>query len=158
MMRLRAVITALACLLASAAGAHPAPNSTLRLEFTDAAVRAEYWLPVSELGHARAAEPASALPDYLLRRLAVETPSGAAWRVAVRGIREDRYLEHDYLVADLALTPPRGAPLRQLVLVDDVITHEVRNHLLFVVQNLATGNQLVGTLQYPARRLAIQAR
>ena len=55
-------------LLAGAAYAHPAPNSTLRLEFRADAVHAEYWVPVSELAFARAADPAGEeFAAYLLR-------------------------------------------------------------------------------------------
>jgi hypothetical protein len=148
-----------ALIAAATAASHPAPNSSLRLEVLADAVRAEYWLPVSELGYARAREPRTDLQTYLVRRMSAETPVGTSWRIYVKGIRGDRYLDHEYLVADLLLTPPRGQPVNRFVLTDDVITHEVRNHRLFVVQRPASGAQpaarLIGTLQYPARRLEI---
>jgi hypothetical protein len=151
----RAFLTALCCLVATAAIAHPAPNSSLRLTVLADQVRAEYWLPVSELELARAQDPAADLPTYLLRRMSAQGPDGAAWRIAVTGIRQANYLDHEYLVAALLLTPAVGQPTRRLMLADDVITHEVRNHRLWVVQNLPAGNRVVGTLQYPVRRLEI---
>lgn len=142
-------------LAAAAAHSHPAPNSTLRLDFEAHAVRAEYWLPVSELGYARAGENAPDLAAYLLARLHAESPAGEAWKIHVKAVRADRYLEHDYLVAELQLAPPPGVAARPFVLVDDVITHEVRNHIVFVVENRPTGNRLIGMLQYPNRRLSV---
>jgi hypothetical protein len=151
-------IAAILALSPSAASAHPAPNSTLRLDFQRNEVRAQYWLPASELAHARAADPEGTLPAYLLRRLALRTFEGRPWRVEVLALREDRYLDHDYLVAELRLSPPEGATPRRFVLIDDVITHEVRNHVVFVVGKLDIGNGLIGTLQYPVSRLEIAAR
>jgi hypothetical protein len=136
--------------------AHPAPNSTLRLEFLADGVQAEYWLPVSELDHARAADRSDAdFPAYLLRHVAAETPAGTPWRVTVTGVREANYLDHAYLVAELTLAPPPGALARQFVLIGDAVTHEVRNHVIYVVDNRGADSQLLGALQYPARRLVI---
>jgi hypothetical protein len=49
------------------------------------------------------------------------------------------------------------------VFIDDAITHEVRNHVVVVVAMrdyadlaLESGPLMLGALQYPARRLAIQ--
>lgn len=148
-------LAAILLLAAAAAHSHPAPNSTLRLDFEARAVRAEYWLPVSELEYARAGQNAPDLAAYLLGRLHAESPAGDAWKIRVMAIREDRYLEHDYLVAQLHLAPPAGLAVRPFVLVDDVITHEVRNHIVFVVENRASGNRLIGMLQYPNRRLSV---
>lgn len=145
-------------LAAAAAYPHPAPNSLLRLEFQPEAVHAEYWLPVSELAHARAAERSD--PDfaaYLLRHVAAETPEGKPWRVTVRAVREATYLDHPYLVAELRLLPPASAPVREFVLIGDAVTHEVRNHVVYVVEKHGPGSHLLGALQYPARRLAIAA-
>ncbi|MDF3022633.1 MAG: HupE/UreJ family protein [Steroidobacteraceae bacterium] len=146
---------AMLLMVATTAHSHPAPNSTLRLDFEAHGVRAEYWLPVSELGYARAGENEPDLAAYLLGRLHAESPAGEAWKIRVKAVREDRYLEHDYLVAELQLAPPPGVAARPFVLVDDVITHEVRNHIVFVVENRPSGNRLIGMLQYPNRRLSI---
>jgi hypothetical protein len=152
-MRMRALAGCWGLIASVAATAHPSPNSSLRLEFLADAVRAEYWLPVSELAHARARDPAGDLPSYLLKRMSAQSPSGAPWRIAVEHIREDRYLDHEYLVAELSLTPPAGQPANRLLLTEDVITHEVRNHRVFVIRNLPAGNRLMGTLQHPARHI-----
>jgi hypothetical protein len=148
-----------AALAAAVAFAHPAPSSIVRLEFRADAVHAEYWVPVSELDYARAADAVGdEFPAYLLRHVAAETEGGAPWRVAVNAVRETTYLDHAYLVAELTLAPPAGASVRQFVLVDDAVTHEVRNHVVYVVARRGGDADLVGALQYPARRLAIAAR
>ncbi len=91
---------------------------------------------------------------YLLRHIAVETPEGAPWRIQVRGVRDASYLEHDYLLAELELIPPPGVSPQRFVLVDDAVTHEVRNHVVWVVSR--QGDGLLGALQYPARRLTVE--
>ena len=116
--------------------AHP------RAEF-DAATRiprglacgAEYWLP--RLG-ARARD-APRIPPTRLRRLstAARRRRNAGRRALARrpstASARPTYLEHAYFVAELRLVPPRGAPAREFVLVNDAVTHEVRNHVVFVV-------------------------
>jgi hypothetical protein len=148
------LLAALAC----AALAHPAPSSILRLELRTAAVRAEYWVPVSELEYARAADPAGDLPAYLLRHVAAETAAGVRWRVTVASVREAAYQQHAYLVARLDFEPPAGSSARDLVLIDDAVTHEVRNHVVYVVARRDAESGVVGALQYPARRLEISPR
>jgi len=154
----RAGITALLALLAAGAAAHPAPNSLFKLDFRPSGIRAEYWVPLSELAYARAAEPGGDFADYLLRHVAVESARGAEWRVSVAGMRETAYAGHDYLVADLRLLPPARESPRPFVLVDDAVTHEVRNHVIYVVELRDTGSELLGLLQYPTRRLEVSAR
>ena len=145
-------------LLAAVAQAHPAPNSILKLDFRAAAVHAEYWVPVSELEFARAADPRGGeFADYLLRHVAAQSPGGASWRVSVAGVREASYADHAYLVADLRLLPPDGTSPRRFVLLDDAVTHEVRNHVIYVVAVEGAGSDLIGLLQYPARRLEVAA-
>ena len=158
-MRIGRHIAVLFGLLAASTGhTHPAPSSLLRLAFQDDAVHAEYWLPVSELAHARAAEQDDPdFPAYLLRHVAVETRAGKPWRVTVQAVREATYLDHPYLVAELRLIPPARARVREFVLIEDTVTHEVRNHVLYVVERQGTGSVLLGALQYPARRLEILA-
>jgi hypothetical protein len=154
----RAALSALLALLAAGASAHPAPNSRLELAFDETGVRAEYWVPVSELAYARAAEPRGGFADYLLRHFSAETPAGAPWHVSVAGVREASYAGHAFLVADLSLLPPVGSSPRAFVLLDDAVTHEVRNHVVFVVARRDAGSDLLGLLQYPTRRLEIVAR
>jgi hypothetical protein len=154
--KLFALASFLVC--AAVAGAHPAPNSMLRLEFAANAVRADYWLPVSELQHARAADPGGEIAAYLLRHVGAETRDGRRWRVVVDAVRETDYLDHPYLVAELTMAPPAGAQAGEFVLVDDTVTHEVRNHVVYVVTPRGPGFDLIGALQYPARRLQVSAR
>jgi len=154
----RIAATLLFASLAAVAMAHPAPNSIMRLEFGTGVVRAEYWVPESELDYARAADPVGDFPAYLLRHVAAESPRGAPWRVSVEAFRQMTYLEHGYLVATLMFTPPAGASAGDFVLVDDAVTHEVRNHVVYVVTRHGTESGLAGALQYPQRRLDVAKR
>ncbi len=137
--------------------AHSAPNSFVKLSFLAQSVRAEVLVPESELAYATAAERASEpFAAYLLRHLSAETPQGAAWKVDVRSFSHTTYLEHAYLSAQVEFTPPAGVSPGSFVLVDDAVTHEVRNHVVIVLALGAANPELLGALQYPARRLAIQ--
>lgn len=153
---MRWALVAIFALAAAAAFAHPAPNSILKLEFQDERVLAEYWVPMSELDYARASDPGgSEFTAYLLRHVAAEAESGAHWRVRLKAVREADYLGHPYLVADLAFEPPAGTASDSFVLVDDLVTHEVRNHVVYVVTRRGADHALIGALQYPARRLMV---
>jgi hypothetical protein len=151
-----AELLALLCAFSSESLAHSAPQSFVKLEFLEHAVNAELLVPESELKFATAAEGATGpFANYLLRHLAAETPQGAAWKVVVRSVRNTTYLEHAYLSAQVELTPPAGASARAFMLVDDAVTHEVRNHLVIVLARGGTNPQVLGALQYPVRRLAV---
>ena len=76
--------------------------------------------------------------------------------MAVLSLRHVTYLEHAYLSAQLEFTPPAGASPGAFILVDDAVTHEVRNHVVIVLAPGAEKPELLGALQYPARRLAVQ--
>ena len=152
-----AALTALLGLLAVAASAHPAPNSMLRLDFRADGVRVECWVPQSELAYARTADPGGDFPAYLLRHVGAETRDGKPWRVTVGTVREATYLDQPYVVADLRFTPPAGTSTQDFVLIDDAVTHEVRNHVVFVPARREQGSDLLGALQYPARRLRVAA-
>jgi hypothetical protein len=156
---IRAVFAALALLLAGTSFAHPAPNSVLRLTIQPDGIHAEYWVPVSELGHARAAEPGGEeFPTYLMRHFGFETPAGKPWRATLETVRQADYFDHAFLVAEIRLVPPRGASTREFVVVDDTVTHEVRNHVVYVVAKRGDQAERLGALQYPARRLTVAAR
>lgn len=148
--------------LACAAGcglalAHSAPNSLVKLDFLAHAVRAEVLVPESELAHAIAAErPSEPFADYLRRHLSAETPQGAAWKLEVRSVVSTTWLGHAYLSAQVELTPPPGASVREFVLINDAVTHEVRNHVVLVIAPGGTTPEVLGALQYPARKLAVQ--
>jgi hypothetical protein len=148
------MVIAAACGIALA---HDAPHSMVKLEFQPHSVRAEVLVPESELAFALAAEDVSAaFAPYLLRHLAAETPQGKPWKVELRAVQSTRHLDHPYLLAQIELTPPAGAPAHSLVLIDDAVTHEVRNHVVLVFARSAAHTELLGALQYPARRLVIE--
>ena len=137
--------------------AHSAPHSFVSLDFGTNSVHAEMRVPKSELAFATAVEPGvPSFEAYLLRHVAAETPDGKHWRVTVRSVRSTVYLDHDYLVAQLELVPPAGASVRHFVLVDDAVTHEVRNHLVLVQARGDSQPGRLGLLQYPVRRLSIE--
>lgn len=144
-------------MLGGAVFAHPAPNSIMRLEFRPGAVHAEYWVPASELAYARAADPGGELPAYLMRHVTAEAVDGARWHLAVESVSETSYLGHPYLVAQLTLSPPAGESGREFVLVDDAVTHEVRNHVVYVVERRGSQSDVLGALQYPERRMVVAA-
>jgi hypothetical protein len=144
----------LSALFAAAALAHRAPNSVVKLEFATDHVVSEVMVPRSELAHALPAnEGQAALTRYLLQHVGAETTAGTPWRVEILGVRDSTYVDHEYMLAELNLIPPRGASPRSFVLITDSVTHEVRNHIVWVVD---TGsNELLGSLQYPERRLRV---
>ena len=75
-------------LAAGNAWAHRAPNSLVSLDFTPGSVRAELLVPISELAYATAADThGEAFAAYLLRHVAVESPTGARWAVNLRAVR-----------------------------------------------------------------------
>ena len=140
---------------AGAALAHRAPNSVVRIDFGADRVHAEVMVPRSELEHAMAGpQDAKTFGAYLLRHVRAEAPDGARWDMRVRSVRVASYLDHEYLFAELELVPPRGAPPGQFVLIDDAITHEVRNHVVWVVTR--QDDALIGALQYPRSRLTVE--
>ena len=75
----------------------------LRLDFRTTDVHAEYWIPASELAHARAADPqTSDFADYLLRHLAAESPRRrVAGRCGSTACARPSYVDHPYFVADV---------------------------------------------------------
>jgi hypothetical protein len=151
----RTAVGLLLAAICAAAFAHRAPDSFVRLEFTAAAVRAEVLVPQSELVFAMpGAHGTEEFTDYLLRHVAVESPAGTPWTVVVQSVRSTAYFEHEYLLAELALTPPAGESMQEFVLIDDAITHEVRNHLVVITKSGAQP-RVLGTLQYPQSRLAV---
>jgi len=148
------LLCAAGCALALA---HDAPNSLIKLDFVGDSVRAEVLVPESELAFATAAEHVSEpFADYLLRHLSAETPQGTPWKVDVRSVSNVTYLGHAYLSAQVEFTPPPGASPRSFVLIDDAVTHEVRNHVVLVLARGAANQEVLGMLQYPARRLVVQ--
>jgi hypothetical protein len=154
-MRTRAALALLLACGCSAALAHRAPNSFVQLDIGAHVVHAELLVPQSELAFALpGADQAAAFPDYLLRHVSVETPDGKPWKIVVRAVRKTVYFDHDYLVAELEITPPAGASMQDFVFIDDAVTHEVRNHLVIVTRR-GPETRVLGALQYPARRLAI---
>ncbi len=162
----RSRLLAATCMLAYAAAtaAHHAPNSFVRLDFRERSVKAEVMVPLSELGYALQGTPTvDAFPGYLLRHMSVTTVRGAAWTVKVTSVHAMTYFDQPYFRAEVELAPPPGGSARDFVLTSDAVTHEVRNHVVYVVAErdyadttLAAAPRLLGILQYPVRQLAVR--
>jgi hypothetical protein len=153
----RAWGAALLCIFSGVASAHSAPQSFVKFDFLEHSVRAEMLVPESEWAAATAADPASPpFEAYLLRHIAATTPAGTAWKIEVRSVRKTVYLEHDYLQADVEMTPPAGSSARKLMFSDDAVIHEVRNHVILVLARTAAQPAVLGALQYPARQLEVE--
>ena len=144
---------ALLTLGALRAGAHPAPNSVIKLDFGRNSVRAEMLLPTSELRYALAAEglPRSNIAaddplivDYLARHVALAARVGGNWHSALRCSHLQTTAGHEYLVAALDFAPPPGSSTREFIFHADPITHEVRNHVLLVLARSDYRTGLIG--------------
>jgi hypothetical protein len=77
-------------------------------------------------------------------------------------VRDGEISGHRYVVATIAMAPPADDSPRRLVLVDDAVTHEVRNHYVMLLARSDYAGGLVGDrpgllgfLQHPQRRLVI---
>jgi hypothetical protein len=151
------------------AAAHPAPSSSVALTFASRSVQAKLLLPVSELTYAMtdvaSQDPGSAhideraLRHYVATHVSAESHDGAPWSVTVRTVKADTLDDHDYWIVDMMLTPPPDGDVSDLVLVDDAITREIRNHFIFATardgEAAGTAADVVGILQYPTSRLSI---
>ena len=151
------------------AEAHPAPSSSVALTFAPRSVQAKLLLPVSELTYAMtdiaSQDPGSARIDeralrrYLAAHVSAESHDGAPWSAKVRTVKAETLDDHDYWTVDMTLTPPPDGDVSDLVLVDDAITREIRNHFIFATARAddaaGTKANVVGVLQYPASRLSI---
>ncbi|WP_225206924.1 HupE/UreJ family protein [Novosphingobium huizhouense] len=140
-------VAALVLLLLSApAAAHLTPNSEIRLDFAPGAVTADVVVPQSEFGYATGLAtdntPASlaAASRYLLAHMAVASPTGARWTVALRRLRFETIAGPPDLHASLVLVPPPGASDRAFRFDWRVITGEVPTHFALLV----VGGDLVG--------------
>jgi hypothetical protein len=100
-----------------------------------------------------------ALRRYVAAHVSAESHAGGPWSVTVGTVKAETLGDHDYWTVDLTLTPPSDGDVSDLVLVDDAITHEIRNHFIFVTarsgEAAGTGVGVVGVLQYPSSRLSV---
>jgi hypothetical protein len=77
-------------------------------------------------------------------------------------VRDGEISGHRYVVATIAMAPPADDSPRRLVLVDDAVTHEVRNHYVMLLARSDYAGGLVGDrpavlgfLQHSRRQLVI---
>lgn len=170
---IRVLIALTGLLLAAPAAAHLMPNSVISLDFDRAAVGAELLIPASEIGYAtghRLAVSAERgvgaertfLTGYIRSHLAMTTPDGRSWRLAITGyeVRSDSW--NTDIAATLRLTPPPGASARRMTLVYDGVIDRVANHFVLVFARsdfgagtLASSPEMIGGLQGSVHTLAI---
>jgi hypothetical protein len=174
--RLRAMsATICLCFLAlvsPACGAHAMPKSLVSLEFQQASVEARLRLPIDRLQYAMGRSPSGAgfdpmqssdeIIEYLRIHIRPLAPDGQPWAVLVENLRMERQESVRFLVADLRLTPPAGAPSNRLQFNYDAITHEIVTHTVLVSvrsdwKNGVFADQpvLIGVLRNPMSHLSI---
>ena len=155
---LRVLLAMALALIAMPALAHLTPNSEIRLDFAPGAVKADVVVPQGEFGYATGL-PTDNQPQSLakakarvLSDMAVLTPDGRPWRIAVNRIAFEQIAGPPDLHLSLTLTPPPGASDRKLRWRWHVITREAPSHfaLLAIDGDLAGGvrgsRELVGAL------------
>jgi hypothetical protein len=162
-MRVALVVIATVMLAPAPAWAHPAKSTAVMLDVVDDRVGAELHVPVDQLAMALERSPGDlALPaddallrDYLGRHLAVRTADGRPYRVELGALAIATVDDAPHLVAHMTWTPPVGARIDRLRLVDDVVLHRVVSHkiLVFVRSDFAaavfpTAPRLVDTLRF----------
>lgn len=162
------------CLSGSAAFAHNLPGSSVSLDFRQSEVGMTVVAPLDqlELGFAQPImdEPARVveryprdLPAYLTDHIRPVAPDGRVWRVTVDRLRVENGADgHADLVADLTLSPPSSAPVRQFRLNYSVVNHEVMTHtvLVFVRSDwdngvLGSEPKLLGTIRFTINAIDI---
>lgn len=154
-------------LAASPALAHLTPNSEIRLDFAPGAVRADVIVPQAEFSYATGL-PANSSPAALARAkarvladMAVLSPDGRAWTIAVDRIAFEQIAGPPDLHLNLTLRPPPGAPDRHLRWRWHVVTRQAPSHfaLLLVEGDLAGGvdgpRELIGALTATRPELAV---
>jgi hypothetical protein len=145
-------VIVLLALASSVASAHSAPSSEVRITVGEHEAHVEIQVPASELAHVPVTDAAQ-LARYLPAHISATTVDGVAWSAAFGAIQPLMIDGHPYWSTSIVWTPPEGADGSRLVLDDDAITHEVRNHYIVV----RDGTQMLGVMQYPQHRMTIGA-
>ena len=145
---------------AAPASAHPLPHSVVLLDVDDDSISAELQIPVDDLSLATGldlrtdaeravTDDGRQLRDYLTAHVR-PTSGGQGWSVQVGDLsvadaEQAATGPYQELVADLTLTPPAGATLRQFTFDYDVVVEQVVTHVVFVAlrQDWAAGR--IGT-------------
>ena len=170
-----AVAAVMAMLCAGPAAAHLTPNSEIGLDIGRSMVAAEVIAPLGEVGYAlgrpipTAPGPArdaalSMLRGYLLSHLAVRSPDGRPWSVALKDLAITDDVGAPDLKAHLVMRPPAGAPLRRFDLAYAMVIDRVPNHFVLVLQRtdfdggrLSTRPRMIGGLQGAVRSLRVDS-
>ena len=158
-----------------AAPAHPMPTSAVLLTVHAARIDAEVQIPLNELqaawGHAvndssagLVARLGPALRAYLAQHMRPTTPDGQPWMVTVGALavhETQSPLSGPYreLTAQVQLTPPAGADVRQFRLAYDAVLHQVVTHKILVAvrQDWARG-QVADTAAVPVGVIELDVR
>lgn len=130
-------------LLAGSTSAHPSPSSEVLLQLRPGAISAEVTLPIDELKLAFSVPlvdatgmqpllPNARLDAYLVAHIRPVAPDGQAWSVKVAAIHWELTRRPQDVMAQVILRPPAGAPLENLDLGIDLVSHAVPNHITMV--------------------------
>lgn len=130
------------------AEAHPMPSSVVLLDVHEKTVQAEVQLPVGDLGFALGQtldgagehlldRHGAAIRAYLPRHIRAVTPDGQAWTTGVSSLKMSQAQQtatgpYQEVTAELTLTPPAGASVREFTFKDDAIVHQVVTHSILV--------------------------
>ena len=145
------------CLTAENTWAHPMPNSVVLLTVHAHHISAELQIPLSELQAAigmSVNDSSSRLVErlgqqlraYLVKHIRPKTTGGKPWRVTIGTLQVHETQNtingvYRELTAQVDLTPPPGAEVRQLIFDYDAVLHQVVTHkiLISVSQDWAAG-------------------
>ncbi|WP_310589541.1 HupE/UreJ family protein [Dyadobacter sp. CY356] len=151
------LVSIASCLIPGRSQAHPMPNSVVLLRVHANHISAELQIPLSELQAAigmsvndssaglieRLGQP---LRAYLIKHIRPKTIDGKPWHITVGALKVHETQNaingvYRELTAQLELTPPKGADVRQFIFDYDAVLHQVVTHkiLVSVGQDWETG-------------------
>ncbi len=170
-MRVARLILALLVLAAAPAQAHLTPNSEISLEIGRDRIEAALTIPLGELQYAEPGfrdlqagtlSPAQArqISQYLQSHLIVTAPDQRRWTVRIDATKISG--DPADLIARISLSPPPGAPVRQLRLRYDAVIDHIPNHIALLVLksdfdagHLSDHPELLGGLRQGNETIAI---
>lgn len=156
-----------ALVAATPAAAHLTPNSEIGFVIAPEAISADIIVPQGEYAFATGnpvgndAASLARAKDYLQRHLAVTTPDGRAWSVALRDVAFVQIAGPPDLHATARLIPPPGASPRKFRIQWSALLDELPNHFaLFVLTEdrggtIGQGREVLGAVRAGNTSLAI---
>lgn len=160
--------------VSSLAHAHAARTSLVWLDLHEHDVGVEMRLPLSELGAALrmplrdhaddvVTQHGAAIAQVVQRDLHATTLDGRAFSLELGAMAGEEDEAGGDVVVHATLRPPAGASPRHFLLLDEVIGHEVMNHVAFVAIRSdfrqggeATKPELIGASRYLQRTVVVK--